>query len=335
MPHGLKVESIDEPAGLHAIQPEWWALWRRCSAATPFQSPAWLVPWILEFAPETFMLLTGRIDGRLVGLLALDTLDEGSRRQAVSCGGTITDYQDGLFEPARAEAVADRMLAALRAEPLNFRKLRLARLRADSVLLTLPVEEVWIEQDRQQSAACPLLTLPPDGGDLSQSVPKKMMQELRYYRRRAEKLGTLSFTLADAGQSVRFFDKVAALHGARWARRDRTGVLADEAVRRFHHAAVPWLAEAGLARVYLMASGAREAAGLYGLVRNGRFHYYIGGFDPDLKHLAAGTLIIGHAIGEAVREGQTGFDFLSGQEPYKYKWGARDVPLFERTLVAA
>jgi CelD/BcsL family acetyltransferase involved in cellulose biosynthesis len=35
-------------------------------------------------------------------------------------------------------------------------------------------------------------------------------------------------------------------------------------------------------------------------------------------------ILIGHAIEEAAREGARDFDFLRGQEAYKYEWGAQD-----------
>jgi CelD/BcsL family acetyltransferase involved in cellulose biosynthesis len=35
-------------------------------------------------------------------------------------------------------------------------------------------------------------------------------------------------------------------------------------------------------------------------------------------------VLIGHAIADAVASDATVFDFLRGQEPYKYEWGAVD-----------
>src|SRR4051794_35890653 len=36
---------------LAALEPAWWALWRRSPAATPFESPAWLMAWWRHFSP--------------------------------------------------------------------------------------------------------------------------------------------------------------------------------------------------------------------------------------------------------------------------------------------
>ena len=45
MSPALVAALVEDEAGLEALAPEWWELWRRCPAATPFQSRAWLLPW--------------------------------------------------------------------------------------------------------------------------------------------------------------------------------------------------------------------------------------------------------------------------------------------------
>jgi Acetyltransferase (GNAT) domain len=37
--------------------------------------------------------------------------------------------------------------------------------------------------------------------------------------------------------------------------------------------------------------------------------------------LSIGSVILGHAIEEAMREGCEAFDFLKADEPHEYKWG--------------
>jgi CelD/BcsL family acetyltransferase involved in cellulose biosynthesis len=44
--------------------------------------------------------------------------------------------------------------------------------------------------------------------------------------------------------------------------------------------------------------------------------------DPAYADESPGSILIGHAVGEAVREAATEFHFLRGGESYKYRWGA-------------
>ena len=67
----MRAEVLTADAALRALGPEWEALWRRAGdRATPFQSPAWLLPWWRAFGtgrPRAATLRGG--DGRLLGLL--------------------------------------------------------------------------------------------------------------------------------------------------------------------------------------------------------------------------------------------------------------------------
>jgi CelD/BcsL family acetyltransferase involved in cellulose biosynthesis len=45
-----------------------------------------------------------------------------------------------------------------------------------------------------------------------------------------------------------------------------------------------------------------------------------------------GAISIGYAVERAMQSGCHAFDFLQGQEPYKYTWGARDVPCLARSI---
>jgi CelD/BcsL family acetyltransferase involved in cellulose biosynthesis len=122
------------------------------------------------------------------------------------------------------------------------------------------------------------------------------------------------------------------LHGLRWESRGEAGVLSDPQVQDFHRRAVPRLAEAGLARLYALRIGDTIAAVYYGLLHNGHAYGYLTGLDPDFAHESPGTLIIAHAMEQAIREGVREFHFLRGGEAYKYGWGAVDRWNRRRTI---
>jgi len=47
-----QIEEICELAVLVSLADEWWDLWHRSPAATPFQSPAWLLAWWIALRPH-------------------------------------------------------------------------------------------------------------------------------------------------------------------------------------------------------------------------------------------------------------------------------------------
>jgi CelD/BcsL family acetyltransferase involved in cellulose biosynthesis len=115
-----------------------------------------------------------------------------------------------------------------------------------------------------------------------------------------------------------------ALHAARWERRGLPGVLADDEVQSFHRDVARRMLGAGALRMYTMRIADRDVAVFYGFAHGETVYYYLGGYDPDLERLSIGTLIVAHAVDEAVRDGAKQFDFLRGAEEYKYAWGAKD-----------
>ncbi len=332
----LSIELIQDKANLNRLIDEWWEFWHNCPDASPFHSPAWLVPWITEFTEHQFTVIAARRMGRLTALLPLAIAQEDSQSGAETCGGRITDYQGGIFSPNATPPCMNGILSAARdiTSP-GLSRLSLNRLAAGSPLLECPLPAGWKESVKHQTHVCPLLSLPANPEGLAKVLPKRISGQLRYYRRRADKAGKVTYLCAGSGQEMEFYERVAALHESRWSERGKSGVLSDRTITAFHSAAIPLLSDAGLVRIYLMQIDGRDAAGLYGFIRKGQFCYYIGGFNPDFRSLAAGTLLIGHVIERAAEMGCTTFDFLSGSEPYKYQWGAEDAAVYQRVLDAA
>jgi CelD/BcsL family acetyltransferase involved in cellulose biosynthesis len=89
----------------------------------------------------------------------------------------------------------------------------------------------------------------------------------------------------------------------------------------------------------LMFYGIRMAgkliAVIYGYRMCDRIYSYLSGFDPKYAQKSVGSIVIGYAVQRAIESGREAFDFLQGQESYKYTWGARDVPCFARTILKA
>jgi len=92
---------LTSDAALHALRPEWEALWRRAAAeTTPFQSPAWLLPWWRAFGTGRPRAAALRGDGgKLLGLLPLYLLEEGSETKLLPVGIGVSDYLDALLDP--------------------------------------------------------------------------------------------------------------------------------------------------------------------------------------------------------------------------------------------
>lgn len=319
MTAGPVIETIAGRDALEALTPEWWALWRRVPGATPFGSPAWLIPWWRNFHPGELWTIAVRIEGVLVGLAPFYLENGSSGRRLLPVGISLSDFLDVLLDPACAQTAAVALVAHIESRGALWDSWDLEELAPDADALALPVPDGCGEELSAQSA-CPVLVL--DAG--LDAIPQRKLRKLRMAGHRAERRGRAEIIRVDAERAGDFLEELARLHGARWRSRGEDGVLADDAVQRFHADAIAPLGRAGLLRLFLLRIDGVTAGAYYGFHHASRAYAYVGGFDPAFTFESPGTTLMGHAIAEALREGAQEFHFLRGQEAYKYEWGAID-----------
>ncbi|HEU0052458.1 MAG TPA: GNAT family N-acetyltransferase [Longimicrobium sp.] len=318
-PH-LATEAIVSGEALNALRGEWSALWER-SAATPFQSPEWLLAWWRHFGGAGLRALAVRREGELIGLapLFVHGFPDGTR-QVTPVGNGLSDHVDLLAARGREGEVADAALGWLAEHTDEWDTADFRDLPAGSALLGAPLPD-GIAAAEEEEVPAPALRL---ASALEDAVPSAFLKKLRYYRRRLEREHTVETVRADGDNWRPLFDALVALHSARWLRRGERGMFDDRATRLFHREVIAAFAARGWLRMYALLLDGRIVAVHYGFAAKGRAYYYLGGFDPAFERLSVGTVLVGHAIEEAAREGCREMDFLRGREPYKYAWGAID-----------
>jgi len=308
---------ISEPGELETLRDEWLELWRRSPDATPFQSPMWLLPWWRAFGSDELSTVVARdAGGALTALLPLYIVRDDGDSLGMLLGSGNSDYLDAVGNGEAAPLLAE--IAALDCQMWD-----LQQLRPTSPLLTAPLPDTLqdqiVEHDR-----CPILPIAGAGDELQNLISTHFRKKLRYYRRALARIAPVTTESATPETLDALLDALYELHAARWQRRGLPGVLDDDVVQRFHREAARGLLATGALRMHAIRLGERIVAVFYGFAHAGTVYYYLSGYDPELERLSIGTLIVAHAIEEAVREGATTFDFLRGAEEYKYAWGASD-----------
>lgn len=317
----LVAEVVRDEAALRALEPDWWRLWRRASAATPFQSPAWLIAWWRVFRPGALLTIAVRRDGELVGLAPCYVEDGAHGRRLLPIGISLSDHLDMLID-SDCEGVA-AMLVEAAARDSGWDLWELEELPPSAAALVMPVP-ADCEDAVAQASACPVLALPEGTVRLADALPPKKRRDLNLARNRAARRGEVSIEAADPVSAPAFLIELFRLHALRWESRGEPGVLADDAVSRFHREALPGLAAAGMLRLRLLRIDGQAVAAYYGLSHRGREYAYLTGLDPAYDFESPGTILLAHAFEEAVAEGAREIHFLRGREAYKYGWGAVD-----------
>ncbi len=322
-PDPARTRLVVGSGGLDALRAAWAELWDADPTSTPFQHPAWLLPWAEQFGPDGVVQAVTQWDGRgrLLGLLPLFVYCEPSTqmRKLLLLGAGTTDYLGGVFRPPSAPSLAAEALRfAMTAVPA-WSRLDLLQLRSDSPLLHATTSLAGLET----SAGEPCAILATAG-----ALAAKVGANVRRYTRRAQAQGQLRCTLpADLAEARAWFEELVRLHGQRWEARDQMGVLNDPRVLRHHREALPALLAAGLLRIFRLRCGEDTVAVLYALadppgrpVR--RLYLYLIGIDVRHADISPGTLILNAVWEYARQEGFAELDLLRGGERYKTFWGA-------------
>ncbi|WP_210526668.1 GNAT family N-acetyltransferase [Rubellimicrobium arenae] len=312
---------IVRPADLGALEPEWDRLWRSCPDATPFQSPAWLLPWARHYAPSRCGAVALRSGDQLVGVVPVFCW-----QGALLLAGTgPSDRGDLLIAPGfRSEA--GRILAALPdAAPEPFDRIDLQQLAPDGPFAKAPAPASWSEED-EDGDAC--LVAPLHGEQGLGAASGRQRSHWRHALRHLDRLGG-TVGLAQPEEVDALVEDLLRLNGLRWG---EAGVLADPLLRSLLRDAGPALSRAGLLRPYQVRLGGERIAVLMVMAGPWAHHGYNGGFDPAHAKLSPSAILVGVAMAQAAREGLSRFDFLRGHESYKSVWGAIPSPMRRRVL---
>jgi CelD/BcsL family acetyltransferase involved in cellulose biosynthesis len=310
----MSAETLRSIEQLAAIEDDWLDLCRRTPETTPFQTPMWLLPWWASFGSNDLNAIAVRENGRLAALAPLYVIREDDESLGLLLGTGNSDYLD-MVGPA--EAVIGEMAAC------DCQMWDLQQLRPSSPLLALPTPDGWSDEISDHDP-CPILNIEGAGEGLQNLVSTHFRKKIRYYRRALARSGEVRVESATEENLDELLAALFELHAARWQQRGLPGVLADEVVRGFHRDAARRMLAAGALRMHATRLDGRIVAVFYGFSLNGTVYYYLSGYDPALEKLSIGTVLVAHAIEEAVREGAATFDFLRGAEEYKYAWGAAD-----------
>ena len=308
---------------------DWEALVAQSRLPTVFQTPLWHSVWWQEFGGQAELrLISLREDGVLVGLAPLMYRDD----TLTFLGDTdLWDYHDFVVATDKEADFYPPFFDSLQQQRWSRMDLR-SLPQGSSALSHLPelAKTRGYEAEVTQEDVSPGLTLPSTWDEYLMELSKKDRHELRRKLRRLERQGPYHCYAVNGASSLQ-----GALEDffllMRDSRQDKAMFLTPERERFFRHMAEE-MARADVLKLFFMElSGRRVASALcfdYGQTR----FLYNSGYDPEYGALSVGLLLKALCLRDAIEEGKRYFDFLRGNEPYKYDLGARDVNLYRLAI---
>ena len=238
-------------------------------------------------------------------------------------------------EPVFAAGVASGSGAMTRDgwEVVDLRRLR----RADPALAALrqalgeaALGAGW-RLDEVVEDVCPVVTLAADWEAQLAGLSRKARHEVRRKIRRAERAGPVRLRyLPLEAASV---EHLISMHQARWGEAGlfTPGEDGERGRALLHRLAELESMEGAAARFHLaeVAVGERVVYALAGFDDGVTTYFYNAGMDPTARDLSPGVVGTAAYLQDRIAAGRHRFDFLRGDESYKYEWGASDEPVHQ------
>ena len=299
------------------------AAWDRLVAGSRLRSPfltwPWQREWTRAFAADR-RLEVRRVEdaeGRLVALLPLHEVEPGVLK--LLGGADISDYLDLIALAGREEEAWMALLQSRAAERVVW-DLHAVPGRSPTVtLLPQLAAACGLSASVTVEERCPVLILPSSWDAYLASLSGKHRHELARKMRRLEReapeaRATCASHPADVENRLGdFFD----LH-----RRSRVGKarFMDVRMEAFFRRVTTALGEHGGARLWFLDTASGPIASFITLEWDDTVGLYNSGFHPDRAALSPGVVLLGHLIRDAIGRGKRRFDFLRGEERYKYEF---------------
>jgi CelD/BcsL family acetyltransferase involved in cellulose biosynthesis len=179
----------------------------------------------------------------------------------------------------------------------------------------------------EREAVAPRLELPESWDAYVDSLGKKDRHELRRKLRRLFDSGAAVElnVFSEQADVVAMMDSFLDLHTR--SRQDKTEFMTPEMASFFRRMASA-MSAAGYVRLFMLSINAKPAAAVFCFDAGSYLYMYNSGYDPDYANLSVGLVSKALCLQWAIENGKKGLDFLRGNEPYKYDFGAKDQEIY-------
>lgn len=310
------------------LKKEWNDLLSRSAADSPFlrweyQSAWWRHRGGGEHPSATLHIAVWREDGEIRGIAPFMRIETDNGPELHLIGSVeISDYLGLIVPPEFLSSFVEKLFNALAAMPFDtWKRMELCNLHPSAD--TIPILEREVEKHGWRGKVeplqvCPVIILPESWDRYLETLDKKQRHEIRRKLRRAEegeeKMNLRLASGANLPDAVEDFLRLMAYDPRKAA--FLTPVMRDQ-FRELAAAAQ----DAGMLQLAFLEVNGRLAAGFFNFDYRDRIWVYNSGMDPEFSSLSPGWVLLALILRQSIAQGKREFDFLRGNESYKFQWG--------------
>ena len=311
------------------VEGPWEEVLPRCFTDTVFVTPWWQKTWWRHFGRDAELrLLALHDDSTFLGIAPL-MLRNGTVR---FLGDTdVSDYGDFIVSRGNEALFYETLMDYL--PTMDWDGADFLSLPQDSPALTyIPqlAERKGLSVNVSEEDKTPLVCLPATWEEFLAGLTKKDRHELRRKLRRLEGSGSFTQYVVKSRETMPAeMEKFFRLHRA--SRVDKAEYMTPQRESFFTDIAVELASRDQMRLAFLELDGVTVASCITFDYRDS-YLLYNSGYDLSFSNLSVGLLNKALEIREAIGSGKRVFDFLRGDERYKYNLGAHDRSVFRLTL---
>lgn len=282
-----------------------------------------------EWPPEAQLCIyTGWDEDQLVGIAPLfGTINQQGKQTLHLLGSVeISDYLDFLIRPEYVQIFIKALLAYMGENPSGpIDTLSLVNIPQDSPTLSALAEsthELGWKMKIEKASHTPAIQLADDWDTYLARIDKKQRHEIRRKLRRAgETPESVKWHILkepqDLQKSIEAFIQLMAQD-------DQKKIFLTAPMRDQMSTILEWAFSQGFLQLSFLEIDGEKAATYCCFDNNNRILVYNSGFDMRFSSYSPGWVLLSYLIQHAITERKTHFDFMRGDETYKYRFGAVD-----------
>lgn len=331
----MKLVVYDNEQVFAQFKPVWNDLLHRSITNRIFSTWEWQSKWWDAYRPgKLFVIACYAEDDRLIALAPWFIEDHPERGRVIRSIGCVdvTDYLDVIIDTAYVEAVLSCLAECLQGCRAEFDLIDLCNIPETSPTYQhFPkiLQQHGFSVEVKQQEVCPVITLPADWEAYLSLLDKKQRHELRRKLRIAEGAEQpVAWYIVgrehDLNAEIERFLFLMAASDPRKAE-----FLKNLQNQTFFKGMMLLAQEQGWLQMSFLTVGGEACAAYVNFDYGDSIQVYNSGLHKEgYDYLSPGIVLLAYNIRHAIENGRKEFDFLRGNESYKYRLGGKDTAIY-------
>ena len=341
----MQVDIITTRDELNRLRQNWDDLYQKDPEAQFFLSWTFLSSYMRRYEDAWSVLAArpGKKGSPYVALLPIRLRTRLNKKTGVChneinmAGNYAADYAGIVCAPGHAERAIPALakhLMKMNWARLHLENLRMSEKRRRLLLENLVDSRVTAQRmprlnktDNVDNCICPAVELPGDWDSyLERKTSANTRQKIRRFLRKLDGSDEFRITHADAETIDRDIGIILEMWRIKWA--PRKGNLLPGLIRS-NRILFKDAFESGTLFLPILWQGDKPLGGLAFLVDPVKkaMLFHLAGRDETANDVPSGLVLHGYCIRHAIAQGFRTYDFLRGNEPYKYSYGVEDTTI--------